>query len=172
MRYETAGFPAALVAVSGIGFPYDDDESVDYEPYPGFMPEDENASWFPMWIGNQAEDGRQFRVFGQDGSGGYAAFWLVREGAAIEQQPVVFFGSEGAIGVVARDLGRYLWLLADGWGPFEAVEYGQWTTRPRPELIAIAEQFAPQARLGAAEVVAEALAEFPGFTAYIEGLCR
>ncbi|MDJ0345135.1 hypothetical protein QMK19_31840 [Streptomyces sp. H10-C2] len=62
-------------------------------------------------------NGDSFRVFGQDGTGGYAAFWLVRPGRSLVEQPVVFLGSEGDVGVVARDLAGYLWLLAEGFGP-------------------------------------------------------
>lgn len=63
-------------------------------------------------------DGACFRVFGQDGTGGYAAFWLVREGRGLVEQPVVFLGSEGETGVIARDLADFLWLLVEaGSGP-------------------------------------------------------
>ena len=51
---------------------------------------------------------------GKDGSGGQAAFWLVRVGEQLTHQPVVFLGCEGETGVVARNLDGYLWLLAAG----------------------------------------------------------
>lgn len=73
----------------------------------------------------------EFRIFGQDGTGGLAAFWLVRMGESIAGQPVVFLGSEGETGVVARDLAAYLWLLADGYGPLEATMHPRHEHDPR-----------------------------------------
>ena len=60
--------------------------------------------------------------FGQDGSGGYVAFWLIRLGEDLLRQPIVYFGSEGEIGVVAANFSDYLWLLAGGIGPVEAID--------------------------------------------------
>lgn len=34
-------------------------------------------------------NGDAFRMFGQDGSGGNAAFWLVRPGRGLVEQPIV-----------------------------------------------------------------------------------
>lgn len=62
------------------------------------------------------------------------ALWLIHPGAEFVAQPVVFFGSEGDVGVVARDLGDFLWLLADGAGPMEAVEPGSIRSEPNAEL--------------------------------------
>jgi hypothetical protein len=56
--------------------------------------------------------GDDFRVFGQNGAGGYAAFWLVRHDEDLADQPIVFLGSEGETAVVARDLPDVLRLLA------------------------------------------------------------
>ncbi|MFI2431741.1 hypothetical protein [Streptomyces sp. NPDC018693] len=69
--------------------------------------------------------GDAFRVFGRDGTGGYAAFRPVRPvrpDAELVDQPVVFLGSEGKTGVVARNLSDFLWVLADGLGPLEATD--------------------------------------------------
>lgn len=36
--------------------------------------------WFLGWTGNEEVGGHEFLVFSQDGTGGCAAFWLVRAG--------------------------------------------------------------------------------------------
>lgn len=165
-------FPPALHALAGLDFDYDDGNGYDYEPYPEFMTADETTDWVRSWTGNQELDGEPYRVFGQDGTGGLAALWLVRPGAPLEAQPVVFFGSEGAVGVVAKDLGDFLWLLADGVGPMEAVEHGAVDSEPNAELRAVAEQFAPGRERTAEDVLTAVRAEFPNFEKDFLGLCR
>ncbi|ROQ82752.1 hypothetical protein EDD95_2378 [Streptomyces sp. CEV 2-1] len=56
------------------------EDRVDFEPYESFLTADETTDWFRAWTGNAELNGDDFRVFGQDGTGGYAAFWLVRPG--------------------------------------------------------------------------------------------
>ncbi|MEU6359077.1 SMI1/KNR4 family protein [Streptomyces albidoflavus] len=167
-------FPAALAAALAGGFDYDDGNGVDFEPFPEFLSAGETAVWFRAWTGNQEVDGACFRVFGQDGTGGYAAFWLVREGCGPAGQPVVFLGSEGETGVIARDLADFLWLLAAGVGPWEAAAGCGAEEEPRPDAAreAVAERFAPGRRRAPAEVVAAAGAEFPGFDEQLMGLTR
>ncbi|MFH8410962.1 hypothetical protein ACH4FX_40255, partial [Streptomyces sp. NPDC018019] len=93
---------------------------------------------------------------------------------ALTEQPVVFLGSEGETGVVARNLGAFLWLLADGFGPMEATTSYKPDLVPQPDrdLEAIAEQFAPDHRASAAAVIEQATQEFPGFDDAIMALCR
>ncbi|GAA5069658.1 hypothetical protein [Streptomyces similanensis] len=92
------------------------------------------------------------------------------------EQPVVFLGSEGEAGVVARDPGAFLWLLADGFGPWEAATSYEpepdWAPQVNRGLVAIAEQFAPDRRASAAAIIAQATREFPDFDATIMKLCR
>ncbi|MGM1058627.1 SMI1/KNR4 family protein [Saccharothrix sp. Mg75] len=163
-------FPPALHALAGHDFDYDD--GVDYEPYQDFMPADETTGWVRSWTGNAELDGEPYRVFAQDGTGGLAALWLVRPGAPLEEQPVVFFGSEGAVGVVAKDLGDFLWLLADGVGPVEAVEHGAGGSEPDAALRAVAEEFAPGRERTAEDVLTAVRAEFPDFEKDFLALCR
>lgn len=143
-------------------------------PSRAFLPADETTDWFRAWTGNGELNGDDFRVFGQDGTGGYAALWLVRPGRALVEQPVVFLGSEGETGVVARNLGAFLWLLADGFGPGEAATSYEpdWVPHPNRELTAIAEQFAPDRRTSASSAIEQATQEFPDFDDYIMELCR
>ncbi|MFJ7156040.1 SMI1/KNR4 family protein [Streptomyces sp. NPDC101118] len=152
------------------------EDGVDFEPHESFLSADETTDWFRAWTGNDDLDGDAFRVFGQDGTGGYAAFWLARPGQELADQPVVFLGSEGETAVVARDLGAFLWLLADGYGPWEAAaSYGadpDWAPHRIQALATIAEQYAPHSRAPAASIVTQATEEFPDFDGTILNLCR
>jgi len=161
-------FPAALAEVGRIEFPYDDENDVDFEPYQEFLSREDTAHWLRAWTGTDILDPSAFRVFGQDGSGGYAALWLAREGESITEQPVVFLGSEGNMGVVASDLADFLWLLADGSGPLEAVDAPDRPSRPHLELTAVAERHASGARKSAIEVITLARERFPDFVPLIE----
>ncbi|HSU35109.1 MAG TPA: hypothetical protein VLJ88_05565 [Propionibacteriaceae bacterium] len=166
-------FPAPLAAALAVEFDYDGGEGIDFEPFSQFESQEETTDWIRSWTGNQALTGNDFRIFGQDGSGGYATVWLVRPGQALPDQPVVFLGSEGESGVLARNLGDFLWLLAGGFGPAEALLQGdEWVGRPNPELTAIAERFAPEATREPLVVLAQAGQEFPDFTATLDALCR
>jgi hypothetical protein len=155
-----------------VPFEYDDGNGVDFEPFTAFLSAEETTSWLRAWTGNQELNGDDFRVFGEDGTGGYAAFWLIGTNQALVDQPVVFFGSEGDIGVVARDLGDFLWLLADGLGPAHAEPYSSRDSRPNHELVGIAERFAPDRRKSGATVMELASQAYPGFGDAIEQLCR
>ncbi|MFD9697719.1 SMI1/KNR4 family protein [Lentzea sp. NPDC059081] len=176
---DDRAFPAALTALSGIDFPWEYDEeadeaspgNMDYEPYQEFDSAEETADWIRSWTGNKELDGAEFRVFGQDGTGGLAALWLVRP-RPLAAQPVVFFGSEGEVGVVATSLGEYLWLLAGGIGPLEAVEYGADGGVPHAELRAVAEKHSGIEPRTPAEVLAAARAEFPDFAETVQSWCR
>ncbi|MEU7428152.1 SMI1/KNR4 family protein [Streptomyces sp. NPDC040750] len=167
-------FPAALAAAMAVPFDYAGGDGVDFEPFEAFLSAEETTDWFRAWTGNGELDGARFRVFGQDGSGGYAAFWLIRPSQPLADQPVVFLGSEGETGVVARDLGDFLWLLADGFGPCEAATSYEpdWIPRPNHDQMAIAERFAPGQRRSAAGVIELATREFPRFDDTITELCR
>ncbi|MFF8651129.1 SMI1/KNR4 family protein [Streptomyces griseoluteus] len=167
-------FPAALAAALAAPFDYNDGNGVDFEAFPAFLSADETTDWFRAWTGNGELDGDSFHVFGQDGTGGYAAFWLVRPHRPLVDQPVVFLGSEGETGVVARDLGAFLWLLAGGYGPWEAATSYEpdWTPRPNQELAAVAERFAADCKQSAAVIIEQATREFPDFDDTIMELCR
>ncbi|WP_103500600.1 MULTISPECIES: SMI1/KNR4 family protein [unclassified Streptomyces] len=165
-------FPAALDAVAEIEFDYADGEGVDFEPYADFLTAEDTTDWIRAWTGNTELNGDDYRVFGQDGTGGYAALWLVRPGRPLTDQPVVFLGSEGEVGVVATDLAAFLWVLADGSGPYEATADPGRDSRPDAELVDLAEEFAPGRRDTAAALVAAANEEFPTFEADVLARCR
>jgi hypothetical protein len=173
-------FPPALAALTGIEFSWNHDgspdgqapSSIDYEPYEEFDSADRTTDWIRAWTGNEELDGDVFRVFAQDGTGGLVTSWVVRPGRELAEQPVAFFGSEGEVGVVATDLGSFLWLLAGGVGPQEAVEFGADTGVPHPGLRAVAERWSGVEPRTPAEVLAAARAEFPDFAATVEAWCR
>lgn len=186
---DDLALPAALAAIAAIGFSgaadgdeLSDDEReegegpefppVDFELFEEFLDSDDTTDWFRGWTGNPEADGDQFRVFGQTADGGYAAFWLVREDAPLAEQPIVFLGSEGETGVVACDLPSFLWLVADGSGPYEATEHPTRRSNPHPEFTAIAEKHAGTERMTAREVVAAARDEFPDFEDTMAELSR
>jgi hypothetical protein len=158
-----------------IDFDYADGEGYEFEPYTEFLSESETRDWIRAWTGNSESDGSDFRVFGQDGTGGYAAFWLVRVDVPLVEQPIVFLGSEGARGLVARNLADYLWVLAGGLGPFEAVEEPN-RVAASTELSAafrrFAEHHAPGAKREPSEILLAVQREFPTFTRYIDEMCR
>lgn len=148
----------------------DDDDDIDYEPYPAFQSAAENQSWIRAWTGNRTLDGGQFRIFGQDGTGGLAALWIVHPERDLLQNPVVFFGSEGELAVLAVDLADYLWLRAGGFGPCEATFGPDQARRPNPRFVALAAANGP--RRGPQEVLQRARAAYPQFAAEIRALCR
>jgi len=164
-------FPPVLTKLHHLEFDYDDGGGIDFEPYQEFQSPEDTTSWIRAWTGNQKLTGAEYRIFGQDGSGGYAAFWLVRSGRPLLEQPIVFFGSEGELGVVATCFADYLWLLAGGVGPYEAVSYGADEAEESDEFTAFATKHAPERKKTAAEVLAAAQAEFPDFEAKIRALC-
>ncbi|MEU7556450.1 SMI1/KNR4 family protein [Streptomyces sp. NPDC044571] len=167
-------FPAPLAAALTAPFDYENGDGIDFEPFDSFLSAAETADWFQAWTGNTELTGEEFRVFGQDGTGGYAAFWLLRPDRPLSGQPVVFLGSEGETGVVARDLGDFLWLLADGFGPLEAATTYAPDRLPRPDAArtAIAERHAPDRRKPAKTVIELAGREFPGFDETVMAFCR
>ncbi|MEU9701104.1 SMI1/KNR4 family protein [Streptomyces sp. NPDC047981] len=166
-------FPPALAEVARVEFAYGDEgEGVDFEPYDAFDSAEETTDWLRHWTGNHALDGGAYRVFGQDGTGGLAAIWWVREGRPLDEQPVVFMGSEGERGVVAGNLSDFLWVLADGFGPMEAALHEHREARPDVELEALAERHATTPRRGGREIITQAQGEFPSFSDDLDELCR
>jgi hypothetical protein len=170
--------PEALAEVFSIGFDWEWDEETetargcDFEPYDAFESPARTARWFRLWTGNPEVDGSEFRFFGSTGAGDYAAFWLVRSGVPIIDQPIIYLGSEGQRDVVARDLGDLLWLFAAGYGPAEAVEDRGSIQEPNEAFRAIAERHAPGRELRVEQIVSAAQAEFPYFSDYVDSLCR
>jgi hypothetical protein len=165
-------FPDVLTQLHSLPFDYNDGDGIDFEPYQEFQSSAENKSWITAWTGNKTLTGSEYRVFGQDGTGGYAAFWLTKPDADVLDQPIVFFDSEGGLGVVAVDFADYLWLLAGGVGPYESVGREGGIEKSNAAFTTFATQHASTAKKSAAEVVARAQQMYPGFVAMIRALCQ
>ena len=169
-------FPAGLAEAAKIGFEWDEETSdspdVDWEFYAQFEAPEETAWWFRLWTGNDDVDGSQFRFFGTTGAGDYAGFWLIRPGAPLTEQPIIYISSETDRGVVARNLGDLLWIFANGAGPAEAFKYTNMETKPNEAFRAIAERYAPGMSRSTVELVDAAQDEFPEFPELIESMCQ
>jgi hypothetical protein len=93
--------------------------------------------------------------------------WLKRNGAPIEDQPIVFVGSEGEVGMVASNMRDYLWLLAGGVGPCEAIgvngnnEDEAEQLKPNAKFTTLARKCGDEK--SAIDVVLAARKEFPQF---------
>lgn len=164
--------PPLLAELNLLEYDYADGDGIDFEPYSEFLDAEETTEWFRAWTGNDSVDGGSFRIFGQDGTGGYAAFWIANPGKAILEQPVVFLGSEGETGVIASNFDGYLWLLANGLGPYEAIAYPDSERSPNEQFLAFAERHASTKRTGASEILEQAKADHPAFQDWIDSLCQ
>ncbi|MEV1154802.1 SMI1/KNR4 family protein [Micromonospora chokoriensis] len=167
MNEQDRALPVALKEAHACQF-FDDHVGHDFQPDAAFAGSGEMAEWWRYWTGDPAAGVPPFRVFGRDGSGGLAAFWIRDAGAAVETQPVVFLGSEGELKVIARDLGDYLWLLANGVGPLETVDGVYRVPSPIPELVAVAQRYTVGAPRSVEILLADADAELPALTSLVE----
>lgn len=160
-----------LAEVHSSGF-FVDHDGHDFEPYDEFLWPGETLEWWRAWTGDTTAEVPPFQVFGQDGSGGLAAFWVRDPDAAIESQPIVFLGSEGELSVIARDLGDYVWLLANGAGPLETVDGVDRTPEPVPNTVTVARRYTGASERPVAAVIAAAQAELPALMAFIDAVIR
>lgn len=165
MKADTA-FPDLVRAANALPYDYANGDGIDYEGFDAFMTPEETAHWFRAWTGNQQADASMLRVFGQDASGGYVAFWCVRETPDLLGQPVVFVGSEGESTVLACHFKDYLALLAAGLGPLEAASYPHDSEVAQPALKQFAEAHAAPLKPWK-DVLADAHSEFPDFEQFI-----
>ncbi|MEU8405788.1 SMI1/KNR4 family protein [Micromonospora sp. NPDC048842] len=166
MTDEDLTLPAVLVEAHSAGF-FHEHSGHDFEPYDLFMWSGEMMEWWQSWTKGPMAGVPPFRAFGQDGTGGLAAFWLRNPDDPLDRQPVVFLGSEGEYTVIARDLGDYLWLLANGVGPLETVDGIERVPEPIAALTAIAQRHTASARRSTAEVITAAQAHVPAFEALL-----
>ena len=164
--------PAVMSELHRLPFDYANGDGIDFEPFERLLPSAETSAWFQAWTGNSEANGAELRIFGRDGSGGYAAYWLVVADKPILEQPIVFIGSEGEIGVVAATFDEYLWLLAGGIGPYEAVAYPQLDREPDPSFTQFAREHSSVSRMPPAQIMAKAREIYPEFRTWMESLCR
>lgn len=176
LHLHTAGirmtFPPLIAALHTLAFDYADGEGIDFEPYPSFLPREEVQEWFKAWTGNRDADESGLLIFGQDGTGGLAAIWQVNASAALLDQPVVFMGSEGETGVVARTFDDYLWLLASGHGPYEAVAHPDDAKASSQIFTEFARTHSTSGARAPSVLLREADAAYPEFKRWVESQCR
>jgi len=172
MKDSRKSFPEILKNLHEIEFDYLDGEGIDFEPYTEFLSAEETQNWLIAWTGNPQADASAYLVFGQDGTGGYAAIWFARPNDDVLSQPIVFFGSEGELGVIASNFSDYLWLLACGYGPCEAVSCLDDDRPENYDFVKFAEKYAKTPRRVAVEIVESAKKEYPNFENSIAAMCR
>ena len=98
---------------------------------------------------------------------------MAKDGESLLQQPIVFFGSEGEAGVVAAEFDDYLWLLAQGIGPMEALEYGADHQSPaNRSLQEFAQKHTTSSKKPPNVILSRAKDAFPDFESMIDSLCR
>jgi len=172
MTHWDTALPHPLSKLHELEFDYANGEGMDFEPYSAFLTANETCVWFRAWTGNKEVDGAEFRIFGQDGTGGYAAFWLVDSSRSLLDQPVVFLGSEGEKGVVAANFQDYLWLLAGGIGPCEAVSYPGLKREPNTAFTKFANEYSSTGAQQPDAVLVKAKKAYPMFVERLDSLCR
>ncbi|GHH77273.1 HAD domain-containing protein [Promicromonospora soli] len=175
--------PPPLRAIMDAWYDYDNGRGVAFEPYLELEPVAETGWWLRHWTGNPDVTGEEFRPFGQDGGGGYACSWMIREGADLVDQPVVYLGSDGDVAVLAADAWDALWFFAHGFGPHDVpseFEPGERyfkpdpdrTVRPHVELAQAADRLAPGRRRAVDQIVADATVGLPDLRTWVDDLCR
>jgi hypothetical protein len=157
-------FPEVLARLAAVGEDEGFGEDVDLELMSEF-----DTGGPEAWTGNPEAE-HYFRVFGADGSGGLLAFWLVEAGKPLAEQPIVFLESEGAMGIVARNLADFVVMLADGVGPYELVSYGTSSAEPIPSVRAIADEMPGTKGRHAIDVIRDANKAYPDFEAWMREL--
>ncbi|MND37855.1 hypothetical protein D3C80_285500 [compost metagenome] len=165
-----AQFPNLLTKLHQLEFDYADGDGIDFEPYQTFMSQNEANQWLKAWTGNSQADANSLLVFGQDGTGGYAAFWVINQDKNILDQPIVFLGSEGEIGVVAKDFSDYLWLLSQNHGPLESIEYPEDTSKINNNFLNFAKQNSKSISRSVSIIINDAQNSYPNFKDWIEGM--
>jgi hypothetical protein len=164
-------FPDLISKLHELEFDYDDGNGMDFEPYKSFMSAYETQCWFRAWTGNLNADGISYWIFGQDGTGGYVAIWNIAGSKDLLEQPIVFFGSEGELGIISQNFVDYLWLLASGYGPYEAVAYPDEQRLANKRFTDFAESHAAGSKRNIGEVLSAAKAKFPHFVSDVQGMC-
>lgn len=115
MKYETPNVIKNLYSLEYHG----EDDCIDFEAYPEFLDSEEMANIVDCWTGNHEYKGEEFRMFGQDGTGGIYAIWLIKENVDILDQPVVLWESEGQAYTVSTNFSDFLWCLENGFASCE-----------------------------------------------------
>lgn len=163
-------FPELITKLHELDFDFA--EGIDFQPFNEFLSEQDTLFWFRAWTGNNEIEQTNSLVFGQDGTGGYAAIWNIVPNVPLLEQPIVFFGSEGELGVVAKNFHDYLWLLASGHGAYEAIAYPDDETPINTQFMDFAKKHSLSNQQSASHIIQEARTMYPDFIKNIESLCQ
>jgi len=164
--------PEILTSLHSIEIDYAEGEGIDFEPFEDFYSLEDTSDWIKAWTGNAGLDGAEYLIFGQDGTGGYVAIWCLHNLNNILKQPIVFFGSEGETGVIAKNMCEYVWLFAGGFGPYEAITSPNQQRKMLPEFLEFAETNFSLCRHTPKEIINRAKREYPDFEKHIDALCN
>lgn len=104
------------------------------------------------WLGDAAK-ARKFTPLGQgDHSGSILAAWTATSTDVLEQ-PVLFFGSEGQLAILAEDVKAFLGLLATGHAPYDLAEENYQPRQQTPEMVDWVSEHIGALETGSAEEV-------------------
>lgn len=164
--------PEIIKKFNSLDFDYAGGEGYDYEPFNEFLSKDKTLEWIHAWTGNTKIQDINLLVFGMDGSGGYACIWSIQPELPILEQPIVFIGSEGEIGVVADNFYDFLWVFADGYGPCEVINRDRAKDEYRALYVDFANHNSITKRKQADEIVDNTKSKYPDFDKFIDDLCE
>ena len=165
-------FPNLLQQANALDYDYKDGNGIDFEPYTEFLSQDDVTTWLKAWTGNKTVEFDELYVFGQDGTGGYAAIWIADRSKDFLNNPIIFLGSEGELGIVASNFYDYLWVLASGHGPSEAVNNLDVDRESNEVFMKFAETHSRTKNRPVAEIRESANILYPGFIKRIDNLCQ
>lgn len=96
----------------------------------------------------------------------------MNESKDILDQPIVFFGSEGEVSVVSVDFREYVWLFANGIGPYEAVAYPGLERPKNEEFLKFAKTYFPSSESSPIRIIEKTKLKYPDFERMVEQLCQ
>jgi hypothetical protein len=151
--------PEALLALADVPLELD---GAGLRFLSGFLPVETTVPWIRNIVAPGRASANDFLVFGETcvDEIDYTAFWLVRPGAAIVDQPVVSIGY-GVPQLLAASLADFLWFLADAFNPQGIDDHPE--DSANYELLRVAERFAPESRRTYTSAESRAAEEFPNF---------
>jgi|JI10StandDraft_1071094.scaffolds.fasta_scaffold08350_11 hypothetical protein len=119
---------------------------VDLELYPDLLTPERTRDELRSWVGKTITSPLPFRPFGQDATGSLYCFWESQPDTPLTAQPIIYFGSEGDIGVVGRDLPDFLALLSRGVEPYDVFGRARiWREQPVPQICTMVGRHFPDA---------------------------
>jgi hypothetical protein len=141
---------------------------MDFEMYQSF-----NEQYKPSdWTRNPKTDDELWS-FGMDGTGGQVALWRHEPNVKLEDRPVVMLGSEGEVSAIASDLPSFLYLVANGMGPYEvAFDMLTGDEEANDEMLEwINEQWPKRKFPDAKKIIKEAKSKFKHFEKHLRAQC-